>query len=137
MYILYLRCGKINKKTWRGRKKRSNSLESDGAVSQELLVKEPAEKNVQAGKNLEEKERLDEVRGRSHRRPGCTGYIGKEWSSPAESKRRQQQNHEDQEGVALVHRRPVFSRPAETPGTIYWSNWSQFTPVTVTLVCPG
>lgn len=32
---------------------------------------------------------------------------------PAQSERRQQQHHEDEEGVAFVHRCPVFTRPAD------------------------
>lgn len=83
-------------------------LKSDCGISQELLIKEPTEENIQTGKqgNIESV-RMAEVKGHS-------GTYSQQLLLPAESERRQQQNHEDQEGVAFMHRRSVFSRPADT-----------------------
>lgn len=41
---------------------------------------------------------------------------------PAQAQRRQQQDHEDEEGVALVHGSPVLSRPVGTEEAI--SKWT-------------
>lgn len=53
--------------------------------------------------------RTAEVKGHS-----ATDSYSERFLLPAESERRQQQNHEDQEGVTFMHRCPVFSRPADT-----------------------
>lgn len=47
---------------------------------------------------------------------GCDHVSQMEGTVPAETQRRQQENHEDEERVTLVHGGPVLPRPEEHTG---------------------